>query len=71
MKLLTKEQKESYEKAKFCSIYKKQFKYKYTKDKKYRKIRDHGHYADEYRGLVHNIYNVRQSATDEIQWVLL
>ena len=69
MKLLTKEQQESYEKAKFCSICNKQFEYKYDKDTKYHKIRDHGHYADEHRGGVHSIYNVRYSVTDEIQWV--
>ena len=44
MKLLTKEQQESYENAKICYICKEKFENKYLKDKKYCKIRDHSHY---------------------------
>ena len=43
MKLLTKEQQESYENAKICYICKEKFENKYLKDKKYR--RDHCHYT--------------------------
>ena len=43
MKLLTKEQQESYENSKICYICKKRFKNKYLKDKKYPKVRDHCH----------------------------
>ena len=32
---------------------KQNFKIKYLKDKKYRKVRDHCHYTGEYRGAVH------------------
>ena len=41
VKLLTKEQQESYEKAHMCYIFKENFENKYLKDRKYRKeIRD-------------------------------
>ena len=43
MKLLTKEQQESYENANIYYICKEIFKNKYAKDKKYRKVRDHCH----------------------------
>ena len=49
-KLLTKEQQESHENAKICYICKEKFENKYSKDKKYRKVRDHCHYTGEYRG---------------------
>ena len=44
VKLLKIEQQELYENAKFCYIFKESFKNKYVKDKKYRKVRDHGNY---------------------------
>ena len=43
MKLLVKGQQESYENAKIYYIYKKKMKNKYLKDKKFSKVRDHGH----------------------------
>ena len=58
LKLLTKEQKESYENAKICYICKEKFENRYLKDKKYRKVRDHCHYTGEYRGTVHSICNL-------------
>ena len=45
MKLLTKEQQESYENAKVCYIWKEQFENKYLKDKKYFKVKYHCHYT--------------------------
>ena len=45
MKLLTKEQQESYENAKICHICKGKFESKYLKDKKYQKVRNYCHYA--------------------------
>ena len=50
MKLLTKEQQESYENAKISYICKEKFENKYLKDKKYCKVRDHFHYTGEHRG---------------------
>ena len=67
MKLLTKEQQESYENAKFCHICKEKFEYKYLKDKIYCKVREikihkiHFHYTGEYRSAAHSIYNLKYS----------
>ena len=47
MKLLTKEQQELCENAKICYICKKVFENKCVKDKEYRKVREHCHYAGE------------------------
>ena len=57
MKLLTKEQQESYENTKICYICKEKFENKYLKDKKYSKVRDNCHYTGEYRSTVHSICN--------------
>ena len=40
----------------FC---KKQFESKYLKGKKYWKVRDHCHYAEEYEGAEHSICNLK------------
>ena len=61
IKLLTKEQQELYENAKLCHICKENFENKYLKDKKCRKFRDHCHYTGEYRGVAHNICNIKHS----------
>ena len=53
MKLLAKEQQESYENAKICYICKEKFEKKYLKDKEYCKVRDHYHYTGEYRSTAH------------------
>ena len=52
MKLLTKEQQESYENAKICYICKEKFENKYLKDKKYRKVRDHCYHRGEYMTII-------------------
>ena len=49
MKVLTKEQQESYKNEKICYICQGQYENKYLKDKKYLEVRDHCHYAGEYR----------------------
>ena len=65
MKLLAKEQLESYENANICFICKEKFENKILKDKKYRKVRDHCHHIGEYRGIVHNICNLKYSVPKE------
>ena len=66
MKLLTKEQQESHENAKFCYIHIEKFERKHLKDKKYCKVRDHCHYAGEYRGAGHSICNFKYSVPKKI-----
>ena len=66
MKLLTKEQKESYEYAKICYICKEKYENKYLKDKTYSKVRDHFHYTGEYRGAVHTICNLKYSVLKKV-----
>ena len=66
MKLLAKEQKESYENAKICYICKEKIVKKYVKDKKYWKVRDHFHYTREYRGVLHSICNLKYSVPKKI-----
>ena len=58
MKLLTKEQQESYENAKVCYICEEKIEYKYLKHQKHCKVRDHCHYAEKYRGAAHSIFNL-------------
>ena len=67
IKLLTKEQQESYKNAKICYIYKEKFENKYVKDKKYCKVRDHCHYTGEYRDTAHSICNLTYSDSNEIR----
>ena len=66
MKLLTKEQQESYENAKICYICKEKFENKYVKDIKYCKVRDYCHYTGEYRGATRNICNLKYSVPKKI-----
>ena len=58
MKLLTNEQRESYENTKFCCICSENFEDKYSKDKKYHKVRNSCHYTVEYRNSAHRICNL-------------
>ena len=53
MKLLSKEQQESYEYAKIYYIFKEKFGNKYLKGKKYCKVRNRYHYTGEYRGIIY------------------
>ena len=54
-KILTKEQQESYENAKFCYICKEKFQNKYLKDRKYRKVNCH------YTESAHSMFNLKYS----------
>ena len=58
MRLLTKEQQESYKHAKICYICKEKIVNKHLKDKKYGKVRDHCHLTGEYRGMTHSIWHM-------------
>ena len=59
MKSLTNEQQKSYHIASICYISKKIIEDKHAKDKKYCKVRDHCHYAGEYRSAAHSICNLK------------
>ena len=69
MKLLTKEQQESYENAKVRYICKENFENKYLKDEKYRKVRDHCHFTGEYTGGAHSMCNLKYSVPKRISIV--
>ena len=47
MKLLTKDEEESYENAKICYICQEKFENKYLNDKRICKVRDHCHYLEK------------------------
>ena len=66
MKLLTKDQQESYENTKICYICSEKLENKFLKDKKYRKIRDRWHYPGEYRGAAQSICNLKYSVPQKI-----
>ena len=66
MKLLTKEQQQSYKNAKTCYIWKQTFEIKDLKDQKYCKVRDHCHHTGEYRGAAHSVYNLKYSTPKKI-----
>ena len=53
---LTNKEIKSYEKQKVCHICKKEF---CNDDIKKKKVRDHCHYTGKFRGVVHNICNLR------------
>ena len=59
---LTTEEKVHYNKQKLCYICKKEFN---NNDKKQRKVRDHCHYTGKYRGVAHNICNLRYKIPKE------
>ena len=39
---------------------------KFAKDKNYRKVKDHCHYAGKYRGVAHSTCNLKFSVPNEI-----
>ena len=45
---------------------KEKFENKYLKDKKYRKVRDHCNYTEEYRGAVHSIWNLKYTTSKKV-----
>ena len=52
---------------KYDILVKKNLKMNMWKIKKYCKVRDHCHYAGEYRGAVNYIYNLKNSVPEKIQ----
>ena len=66
MKLLTKEQQESYENTKICYICKRRFENKYLKDNRSCKSRDDCHYTWEYKGIAHSICNLKDSVPKKV-----
>ena len=71
MKLILKKIQESYENAKICYVCKKKTENKYLKDKKYRRVRDHCHYAGEYRGAAHSIWDLKYSLLKKILYFFI
>ena len=65
MKLLTNEKQKLNEHGKICCILKEMFEYKFAKDKKYYKGRDHCHYTDGYKGATRSICNLKYSISKE------
>ena len=70
---LTHHQQLNYEKSKYCHICQKKF-YEDGDNKhrseSYHKVRDHCHYAGEFRGAAHSICNLRYKIQREIPVVL-
>ena len=71
MKLLTKEQQETYENVKICYICKEKFEIKYLEDKNYRKVRDHCHYTGGHRSAAHSICNLKYIVPKKIPIVFI
>ena len=70
MKLLTKEQQESYENANICYICKEKFENKYLKNKKCHEINYHCYCTGEYRGVVHSTFNLKYIVPKKIPTVV-
>ena len=70
IELLTKKTAVIKWKCKICYIPKEKVEDKYAKGKKYNKVRDHSHYAGEYRGAAHSIRNLKYSITKEISIII-
>ena len=66
VKLVTNKQQELDQNVKICYICKENFEDKYVKDEKYCGVRDHCHYAGEYRGAAHSICNLKYSVPKKI-----
>ena len=62
---LTKKEEENHNKQKVCYICKKEFNTS-DSDKKHHKGKDHCHYTGKYRGVAHNICNLRYKIPKEI-----
>ena len=63
---LTKEELNSHQDAKVCYSCGKRILKKLSKSINYQKVRDHCHYAGEYRGVAHSICNIKPNVPNEI-----
>ena len=63
---LTNEELDSYQDVKVCYICRKRILKKIFKDKNYRKVRDHCHYAGKYRYAAHSTCNSNFNVPNEI-----
>ena len=63
---LTKKELKPYQEAKICYICGNAILEKFTKDKNYRKVRDHCHYTGKYRGAADSICNLKFNVSNEI-----
>ena len=59
------EKNKSYPETKVCHICKKEFRIDNND-----KVRDHCHFTGKYRGVAHNVYNLKYKAPKEILVVL-
>ena len=62
---LTKEEERAYRASRICYICKKKFSTN-DKNKKCHKVKDHCHYTGKYRGVAHDICNLRYKIPEEI-----
>ena len=62
---LTNEERKTHRRQKECYICKKEFSID-DDDKKHHKVKDHCHYTGKYRGVAHNICNLRYKTLKEI-----
>ena len=69
LKLLTKELHNRIKMQKIVIFVKGKLKIKMIKIKKKCKVRDYGHYTEEYRGAAHNISNLKYSIPKKISKV--
>ena len=65
---LADEENKCYKKQKVCYICKKRLSAD-DDNKKYHKVRDHCHYIENYRGVAHDICNLRHKTLKEIPLV--
>ena len=65
MILLTKKEEKNHNKQKVCHICRKEFSTDGSNNK-YHKVKDHCHYTEKYRGVAHDICNLRYKTSKEI-----
>ena len=63
---LTGEELKLHQNSTVCYICSKKSTQKLSKDKNYRKVRDHCHFTGKYRGATHSICNLRFNVPNEI-----